>query len=86
VIDAPAQRDAPDDVDSPASLALVDDLARFEAGRRAYEDGALARFDAVWAEPDEDAPRLVLADFLNEHAEPRRVEDLARVQSRDREV
>jgi uncharacterized protein (TIGR02996 family) len=25
--------------------------------------------NAVWAEPDEDAPRLVLADFLNEHAE-----------------
>ncbi|HEY1813768.1 MAG TPA: TIGR02996 domain-containing protein [Kofleriaceae bacterium] len=59
------------DVDSPQSLALAMELEKLEARRRALEEDALALFDAVWAAPDDDAPRFVLADFLNEHSEPR---------------
>jgi uncharacterized protein (TIGR02996 family) len=63
--------EARDDVDSPESLALAMELEKLEARRRALEEGAVELFDAVWAAPDDDAPRFVLADFLNEHAEPR---------------
>ncbi|HEY1548428.1 MAG TPA: TIGR02996 domain-containing protein [Kofleriaceae bacterium] len=59
------------EVDSPEARALAAELDQLEAKRRAVDDASLELFDAVWATPDDDAPRLVLADFLNEHAEPR---------------
>jgi uncharacterized protein (TIGR02996 family) len=70
IADALEARDAPN-VDSPAARELAAELDRLEAHRRAADEGSLELFDAVWAAPDDDAPRLVLADFLNEHADPR---------------
>jgi uncharacterized protein (TIGR02996 family) len=69
--DALEARTVPADVDSPESLAVAMELEKLDARRRALEEGAVELFDAVWAAPDDDAPRFVLADFLNEHAEPR---------------
>ncbi|HEX4449724.1 MAG TPA: TIGR02996 domain-containing protein [Kofleriaceae bacterium] len=63
--------EARDDVDLPAARALAADLDRLEARRRDIDDTSVELFDAVWAAPDDDGPRLVLADFLNEHADPR---------------
>ncbi|HEY3804375.1 MAG TPA: TIGR02996 domain-containing protein [Kofleriaceae bacterium] len=70
IADTLEAREEPD-ADSPESRALAMELDGLEARRRALEEDALALFDAVWAAPDDDAPRFVLADFLNEHTEPR---------------
>jgi uncharacterized protein (TIGR02996 family) len=63
--------EARDDRDSPGARELAAEIERLEAKRRDIDDAALELFDAVWAAPADDAPRLVLADFLNEHADPR---------------
>jgi uncharacterized protein (TIGR02996 family) len=63
--------EARDGVDSPEAQELAAELDQLELHRRAIDEGSLELFDAVWAAPDDDGPRLVLADFLNEHADPR---------------
>ncbi|MCX5743650.1 MAG: TIGR02996 domain-containing protein [Proteobacteria bacterium] len=55
-----------------AALAALDaSVARIEAAFKPVVDTSAALFDAVWAAPDDDAPRLVLADFLTERGDPR---------------
>jgi uncharacterized protein (TIGR02996 family) len=66
-----ATRAVPADVASPPSTELVAELDRLDQRRRASEDQSLHLFEAIWAAPDDDAPRAVLADFFTELGEPR---------------
>ena len=57
--------------ESIAALAKLDAvLARAEAELKPTVDTSAALFASVWAAPDDDAPRLVLADFLAEAGDP----------------
>jgi uncharacterized protein (TIGR02996 family) len=51
--------------------ALAKQLERDEATEQPAANTGTALYDAVWAAPDDDAPRLVLADFLTERGDPR---------------
>lgn len=45
-----------------------------ESGRRPLSTEELAFYRAIWEAPDDDAPKLIFADWLDEHDEPNHAE------------
>jgi uncharacterized protein (TIGR02996 family) len=67
-----AARPAAPPSDLADAVAAVDAaLARGERAGTAVRDVADRLFAAVWARPDDDEPRQVLADYLSERGDPR---------------
>ncbi|MEO8700641.1 MAG: TIGR02996 domain-containing protein [Kofleriaceae bacterium] len=62
----------PDPAADPDAIAAIDrQLAAAHATEEPAAQTADALLDAVWAAPDDDAPRQVLADFLQQRDDPR---------------